>query len=96
MKLPAIPMPYLIAAGAVGAALLWAASKGAKDTGQAIGGAAVDLANGVLSGAVVGIGQTVGIQPTNQTECERAKAEGRTWDASFSCPAGDFLTYLWK
>lgn len=96
MKLRAIPMPYLIAGGAVLAALAYVAARGAKQTGQAIGGAAVDLANGVVSGAVVGIGQTVGIPATDQSACERAKAEGRTWDASFACPAGDFLKYLWK
>lgn len=96
MKLPTIPMPYLIAGGAVAVALLWAASKGAKGTGQAIGGAAVDLANGIVSGTVVGIGSTVGIPETNLTECERAKREGRTWDASFACPAGDFLKYVFN
>lgn len=33
---------------------------------------------------------------TNQTECERAMAEGRTWDASFACDASTFLRYLSK
>lgn len=96
MKLPAIPMPYLIAGAAVGAALLWAASKGAKDTGTTIARAGVDLVDGVVGGTVVGIGEKVGIPATNMTECERAKAEGRTWDASFACPAKDFLSYLWN
>lgn len=94
MKIAAIPTPYLIAGGAVLAALLWAASKGAKGTGQAIGGAAVDLANGVVTGAVTGLGSVVGIPTTSLSECEKAKAEGRTWDASFACPAGDFLKYV--
>ncbi len=88
--------PYLIAGGAVAAALLWASSKGAKETGAAIGTAAVDLTNGIITGAVVGAGQVVGVPPTNQTKCERAKAEGRTWDASFDCPAGDFLKYVFN
>lgn len=91
-----ITTPYLIAGGAVAAALLWASSKGAKETGAAIGTAAVDLANGVVSGAVVGVGQVVGVPPTNQSACERAKAEGRTWDASFDCAAGDFLKYVFN
>lgn len=91
-----IPTPYLIAGGAVAAALLWAASKGAKDTGAAIGAAGVDLVNGVVSGAVVGIGQGVGIPATSQTKCEKAKAEGRTWDASFDCSATDFLKYVFN
>lgn len=91
-----ITTPYLIAGGAVLAALLWAGARGAKATGASIGTAAVDLADGVVSGAVVGTGQLIGIPATNVTECDRAKAEGRTWDASFACPAKDFLTYLWK
>jgi hypothetical protein len=87
---------YLIAGGAVVAALLWAASRGAKETGAAIGSAAVDLVDGAVSGAVIGIGQAVGVPKTNLTECEKAKAEGRTWEASFACPAGDFIKYLWN
>ena len=90
-----IPNTYLIAGGAVAAALLWSMSRGAQQTGQAIGGAAVDLVNGVLSGAVVGVSQAVGIPPTNRSQCEIDKANGDTWKASFSCPAGEFLRYLW-
>lgn len=86
--------PYLIAGAAVGAALLWAVSKGAKGAGDTIGRAAVDLVDGVVSGGVISAGELVGIPATNQTECERAQAEGRTWDASFACPAKAFLQYL--
>lgn len=96
MKLPAIPMPYLIAGGAVLAVLLWTGSKGAKGTGQAIGGAVVDLTNGVITGTVTSAGELFGIPVTNMTECEKAKAEGRTLDASFACPAGDFLKYVFN
>lgn len=86
---------YVIAAGAaVGALLLTFRDAGA--SGRAIGGAAIDLADGVITGAVVGIGEAVGVPPTNETECERAKREGRTWDASFACPAGNFLKYLFS
>lgn len=91
-----IPTLYVIAGGAVLAALAYVAMRGTKDTGQAIGGAVVDLADGVIGGAVTGAGQIVGIPATNPTECERAKAEGRTWDASFACPASDFLSYWWN
>lgn len=92
----AIPAPYLLAGAAVAAAMAFVAIKGAKGTAQAIGGAAVDLVDGTVGGVVVGIGERVGIPATNMTECERAKAEGRTWDASFACPAKDFLSYLWS
>lgn len=88
--------PYVLAAAAVAAALVYASWKGAAGTGAAIGGAAVDLADGIVGGVVVGIGQGIGIPATNLTECEKAKAEGRTLDASFACTASDFLSYLWK
>lgn len=86
--------PYLLALGLIGAALLYVSARGATKTGEKIGAAAVDLAEGVLGGAVVGIGQKVGIPATSESECDRAIAEGRTWDASFSCPAGRFLKYV--
>lgn len=91
MKAPTL---YLIAGGAVAAAALYVWARGARETGAAIGGAAVDLADGIVSGAVITVGEAVGVPATNQTECEKAKAEGRTWDASFACPAGDFLKYV--
>lgn len=55
----------------------------------------IEVGAGVLEGAVEGIGETVGVPPTNMTACELAKKEGRTWDASFECPAGDFLGWVW-
>lgn len=94
MKTPTITTPYLIAAGAVAAALLWASSKGAKGTGQAIASGAIDLADGVISEPVFVVGEVLGIPRTNLSECDKAKAEGRTLDASFKCPAGDFIKYL--
>lgn len=89
---------YLIAGAAVLGALVWAATRkgGAQGLGESLGGAAVDLADGVVTGAVTGAGQLVGIPKTDQTACMQAKAEGRTWDASFACPAADFISYLWN
>lgn len=92
----AIPTPYLVAGAAVAAVLAYVAMRGARGAGESIGGAAVDLVDSTMGGVVVGIGERVGIPATSMTECERAKAEGRTWDASFACPAKDFLTYLWS
>lgn len=93
MKIPAV---YLIAGGAVLAALAYVAMKGAKGTGEAVGRVVPDLAAGVLKGTVEGTGELFGIPKTDPTACELAKAKGRTWDASFACPAGEFLAYLWK
>lgn len=96
MKLATIPTMYLAAGGVAAVALLWMATRGTKDAGQAIGSGAVNLVDGIVSGGVIGAGELIGLPPTNLTECERAKMEGRTWDASFACPAKDFLSYLWN
>jgi hypothetical protein len=60
--------------------------------GQAIAGAASDVAGGIVQG----VGQAVGIPRTNEAECAAALREGRMWDASFACPAADFLTGAWR
>ncbi len=88
-----------VAVAAAGAWWIWRrGGLGAvvSDTASAAAGAVVDLADNVIGGTVTGIGQAVGIPKTNMNECERAKAEGRTWDASFACPAGDFIKYVWS
>lgn len=86
----------LIAGAAVLAALAYVVLSRPGQTGQAIGGAAVDLVGGIMGGAVVGIGEAVGVPATNQTQCQRDKAAGDTWAASFSCPAGDFVSWWWE
>lgn len=58
--------------------------------GEAAAGLVVDTA----SGAVIGIGKAVGVPETNMDECDRAIAEGRTWDASFACPASRFIKHV--
>lgn len=79
------------AAAAVVLVLLYLDKKGSPAAiGQAVGGAVIEAA----AGGVIGIGQAVGIPETNMTECEKAIAEGRTWDASFACPAGTFIKSL--
>lgn len=85
----------MIAAAMIAAALAFVALKGAKGVGYAIAAGAVDLVDGVFTGTVETIGINVGIPKTNLSECEKAKAEGRTWDASFACPAANFIGYLW-
>lgn len=94
MKFP--PTYALIGGAAVAAYLYIKAKGGATNAGQAIGTGTVDLANGIIGGTVTGIGEVVGIPATNLSKCEQAKAEGRTWDASFACPAKDFISYLLK
>lgn len=62
--------------------------------GEAVGTAAVEAVSGVTAGVAYGIGDAVGLPRTDMTECEKALAEGRTWDASFACPAGTFLSHM--
>ena len=51
----------------------------------------VGAADDLISGVVKGVGGLVGIPDTNKTECQKALAEGRYWDASFVCPAADLV-----
>lgn len=89
MRLSVSPLTLAIGVGLVAAAW-YVAGKGVAGATAAVVGAAGEAA----SGAVLGIGDVIGIPRTNETECERAIREGRTWDASFACPAGRFLSYL--
>ena len=64
-------------------------------------GAAASVTRGVVggvldvgAGAVVGAGEVIGIPATDPDLCRDAIASGRTWDASFACPAGTFLRYV--
>ena len=66
----------------------------AADVGIAVGEAAADLAGGVGGGVALGIGDQIGIPRTNMTQCEKDLAAGKTWDASFSCPASTWLGSL--
>lgn len=67
-----------------------AADLGPLGLGAAVGSGIVDTGSGVI----LGMGDAIGLPRTEMTECEKAMAEGRTWDASFVCPAPVFLRYL--
>lgn len=90
----------VLVAGAIGVGALavwWLSRKGnAQTVGETVGEAAVASIVGAGTGVVLGAGEAVGIPRTDLNECERAKAEGRTWDASFACPAGNFLKYVFN
>lgn len=62
------------------------------DVSKTVARGAVTVADGVAGGIVEGVGEMIGIPRTNETECEKAKREGRTWDASFVCDAWTFIT----
>lgn len=88
------PEVLLIAGGAVLLALV-VANKGAAGAGQSAGAAAVDLVDGVFSGAVVAVGEKIGIPKTNIEQGRADMAAGNWWDASFNLPAGEFLRGVW-
>lgn len=87
MKLTNIKPAYLIGGAAV-LALAYVYFRGAKSAGADIGGAVVDLATGVLSGAAQAggsavaeaaqqAGEVIGLPRTSQTACQRSIAEFR-------------------
>jgi hypothetical protein len=80
----------LAALTAAAYAAYFVATKGVKAATAAATGVVVDAASGV----VIGAGKAVGIPETDDSECARALREGRTWDASFACPAGTFLKHV--
>jgi hypothetical protein len=60
---------------------------GARSIGSAVGALPGNLAGGVVEG----IGDSLGVPRTSESECDAALREGRLWDASFACPAGRFI-----
>jgi hypothetical protein len=55
--------------------------------GVSTGKAVVDTATGL----VVGVGESVGIPPTDAQLCDQYVKAGDWWNASFYCPAGTYL-----
>lgn len=88
--------PVLMVGAALAALLAYVAWRGAAGTGAAIVGGAVDLVDGVVGETGNVLGGAIGLPRTEPNQCELDKAAGRTWDASFSCPAGDFLKYVFN
>lgn len=62
-------------------------AKTAVTTGVEAGKVVVQTAEG----AVIGIGEAVGIPQTDADQCAAYVAAGDWWNASFYCPAGTFL-----
>ena len=81
---------------ALGAIAFVVSRGGLTPAGKSLGTGAVNLAGGILDGTVTGIGQIMGVPETNLTECQRAIAEGRRWDASFACPASTFIKSIFN
>ncbi len=58
---------------------------------QAAAGA-VQAAGQAAAGAVEGVGLAVGVPLTSADQCGQDLAAGRWWQASFSCPAGRYVS----
>lgn len=89
-----------VGALALAAALLgvawWVKKKGGvAPAAAAAAGALASAAGQAATGAVVGIGQAVGVPPTDDAQCNAAISAGDTFGASKYCPAGTFLANLW-
>lgn len=85
---------YVKKKGGIANAAVDAGSTLAFGAAEAVTGFAWGAIDGTVSGVALTLGDKIGVPRTNLTECEKAKAEGRTWDASFACPAKDFLSYI--
>jgi hypothetical protein len=55
---------------------------------------AVKTAAEAAGGVVHGFSDLIGLPVPSRTECDKAKAEGDKWGASFACPATEYLRYL--
>ena len=73
---------------------IYVARKGVSGAAAAAAEAAGRVVVDAATGAVIGVGKVIGVPATEATACSRAMEEGRTWDASFACPAGTFIRYL--
>lgn len=88
----------LIGAGVAAAAALYVMAKKRPGEGLAstIGRELVGGVGSAATGAVIGLGEFVGIPATNASECDKDLAKGDKWAASFSCPANRFVGGLFN
>ena len=69
--------------------------KGISGSVSDLAGAAIDAAGEVFSGAVLGIGDAVGLPRTNSQAGADAWARGDYMEASKLLPAGEFIGAVW-
>ena len=89
--------PVALVAGAVGLGALlyvWSQKRDGQSLAGAAGSAAVEAVADAGAGAVIGIGEVFGIPATDSDQCSIDLANGDFWAASFSCPAGRFLSAI--
>lgn len=99
MKIPALAEleTGVVIALAVGAAVaVFLFVRNARTVARGVVNGAASLAGDVAAGAIEGVGEQVGVPRTDVDKCAAAKAAGNSWDASFYCPAGDFLKFVFS
>jgi len=84
----------IIASGVVVAgALAWAFRD--KIAG-ALGRGVVGAADSAIAGTVEGVGSLFGIPATDQAQAAIDRRNGDVWAASFSMPAGEWISWVWN
>lgn len=101
MKIGGVDVRWIAAGAAlvvvvIAAGKLRAVAENPAGAGEAVGATAGAAIAGAAGGVILGVGDGLGLDRTNMSQCEKDKANGNTWDASFSCPAGDFISYWWN
>lgn len=83
----------MIAGGAfvVVLAAVWVWRRGLGGVAEDAASGVVKAAGGAATGVVKGVGAVVGIPNTDAQKCQAAIAAGQLWEASFLCPAGEFI-----
>lgn len=83
----------IIGAIAIGAAVIYL--RGVRGFAGDLTRGAISAASGAAEGAIHGASDLIGLPVPEVDKCQQAKAEGNKWDASFYCPATDFLRFVW-
>ena len=82
----------LVAVAVVATVGAWYVGSRLPEMAEALPGVIADTG----AGLIIGTGDILGIPHTNETACQAAIREGRTWDASFVCPAGTWIESLFN
>lgn len=75
----------------VGVGVVWLWRRGVGGVAEDTAKAATNVVTGVAAGVVKGTGEVVGIPDTDAALCRQALAAGDYWNASFYCPAKEFI-----
>lgn len=87
---------YLAAGGVVAGLAAYVVVKGPRGVAKNLAEGVGTAAGAVIEGGVVGLGRVVGVPETSMSQCQRDIAAGDTLAASFSCPAKEFIQYVFK